>query len=159
MDAWPEAVRFGAVRYIDASILVRAYLRDEAGHDAAKAWVFSDDSLVVTSAVSDVELTSAIRAAARAGRIANADRLLRVIRTDLDVDGRFIPIALDGAPTLRRARALCDMYRLRSLDAIHLAVALSEGTALAEGLPFAFTTADTDQAEAARREGLRVEMP
>lgn len=58
--------------------------------------------------------------------------------------------------TLDTARRLVLTQRLRTLDAIHLAVALEEGRALAGDDPFVFVTRDGYQAAAAAALGLTV---
>lgn len=144
--------------YVDSSAVVRAYFPDERGHREARDLIFAGTSLVLTSALTEVELTSAVRAAARAGRLDEPDDLLESVRADMS-DGHLNLIVLDDGRLVDRARRLCDRHRLRALDAIHLAVALGEVSSLDPDGSLIFATCDADQAAAARDEGLRVEMP
>lgn len=58
---------------------------------------------------------------------------------------------------LDTARELIAAHRLRSLDAIHLAVALVDGTHLAHPEPLVLVTRDERQREAAIAAGLTVD--
>jgi uncharacterized protein len=145
-----------AVLYCDSSALVRAYLADEPEHAELSRVVLDADRLVITSALTEVELVAAIWAAARRGRVAGATPRIEEAAADMSPDGSVTLIALDPAPVLSRARALCERHRLRALDAIHLAVALSEREELAGEGELVFVTRDADQAAAARAEGLVV---
>jgi predicted nucleic acid-binding protein len=144
------------VRYCDSSALARTYLADEAGHGELSRLLLDPANLVVTSALTEVELVAAVRAAARAGRVADADVALAEAVADMGPAGPIAIIALDSARVLPRARDLCERHHLRVLDAIHLAVAL-EAAAEAPDDEIGFVTRDADQAAAARAEGLRVE--
>ena len=158
MGPRPEALSSPAghrVAYCDSSAILRAYLADEDGHEQMRHLLAAHDISVVTSALADVEITAAVFAAARGGRI--DDPAAAIAEIAADEGGPLVLIALDGAGVLALARALCERHRLRALDAIHLAVALTDAQELADGRPFVFITRDADQAAAARAEGLVVE--
>ena len=65
-------------------------------------------------------------------------------------------VALIPAAVVARAYGLVLEHRLRTLDAIHIAVALDEDAALATGDELVFVTRDTEQAAAAAAVGLAV---
>lgn len=125
-----------SVVYVDSSALVRL-AAGEPGADAVSA-LTGDDAELVTSAVALVEVR---RALARVAPGYDPD----------DVLDQSIVIALDS-DVIARAGVL-EPASLRSLDAIHVASALS----IAADLD-AFVTCDRRQASAARAAGLRVEI-
>lgn len=145
------------VVYCDASALARAYLPDEPGHLELTRLLLDPDRPIVTSALAEVEIAAAIRGAARRGRVGAADQVMAEILADMGETGHIELIALNSRRVLPRARDLCEAHRLRALDAIHLAVALLEEPDLAGEEGLVFVTRDSDQAAAARAEGLRVE--
>lgn len=145
-----------SVLYADPSALVRAYLSDEPEHQELRAMLLEGTHKVVTSEVSRVEHASAIHAAARAGRIANPRGSLDRFDLDIGDEGRVNMLVLRPGPILRLAYDLVSAHRLRTLDAIHLAVALEDGRTAAVGEDLAFVTRDEDQATAARELGLTV---
>jgi hypothetical protein len=77
---------------------------------------------------------------------------------DLDCgdDGPFTLLRLDPRVVLPMARQLVGQQALRTLDAIHLAVALTDAAALTDGEPVVLVTRDEQQAAAARALGLGV---
>lgn len=125
------------VLYVDSSALVRLAV-DEAGADAVGA-VVTGDAELVTSAVALVEVR---RALVRVAPGFDPD----------DILDRCIVIGLDP-DVIARAGAL-EPASLRSLDAIHVASALS----IAADLD-AFVTCDQRQASAAMAAGLPVQVP
>lgn len=155
MDARAQAV--DRVVYVDTSALIRAYLPDETDHDALRARLFDGTEAVVTSEIAIVEITSALRAAGRHRRLENAGGMIDRAMQDMEPGGAVSLLNLDADRVIGRARHLCDRHRLRALDAIHLAVALTDTPVLARSGTVTFVTRDADQAEAARQEGLRVE--
>ena len=127
--------------YLDSSALVKLVVREE-GTDALRAWL-SLHAAVVSSALAVAEVRRAI------GRI-SARRSL-ADRARLVLDGVAL-LAVDVA-VLESAAGL-KPPELRTLDAIHVASALSLGADL-----LAFVTYDERQASAAKRAGLPVETP
>jgi predicted nucleic acid-binding protein len=126
-----------SIVYVDSSALVRL-ATDEPGAEAVAALI-SEDSEIVTSAVSLVEVR---RALARVAPGYDPD----------DILDQCIVIALD-ASVIARAGLLAPAS-LRSLDAIHVASALM----IADDLD-AFVTCDQRQASAAVAAGLPVSVP
>jgi predicted nucleic acid-binding protein len=144
------------VLYCDSSALVRAYLGDEPDHAALSRLLLDPRRLVATSSLTEVEIVAAIHAAARAGRLRGAGVAVDEAAADMGPDGPVLLLALDSPRVLPRARTLCEEYRLRALDAMHLAVALTGALDLAGEAGLLFVTRDADQAAAARAEGLQV---
>lgn len=143
-----------SIAYCDTSAILRAYLTDENGHEQTRQRLLSSEVSLVSSAIAEVELTAALQGAVRDGRVNDPDLILSAISDA--ANGPLLFITLNGARILPTARALCGRHRLRALDAIHLAVALTDGRELA-GDGLIFITCDADQAAAARAEGLEVE--
>lgn len=146
-----------SLRYADTSALLRAYFADEPDHAQLRASLLEGDEPVVTSEVTRVEMASAVRAAAVAGRLPRWRELLDRIDADCAEDGPIALLALRPRLVLPTAHRLVLDHRLRTLDAIHLAVALEECPELADGEDVVFVTRDKDQAVVAGALGLRVE--
>lgn len=126
-----------SVLYVDSSALVRLAV-DEPGAEAVAALV-GEAAEIVISVVALVEVR---RALARVAPGYDPDDLLdqcTVIELQADVIGRA---------------GIVEPASLRSLDAIHVASALS----VVEDLD-AFVTCDQRQASAARAAGLPVQVP
>lgn len=142
--------------YADTSALVRAYFPDEPDSAALRALLLEGEDPVVTSELTRVEFAGAVSAAARAGRLADARVILDRFDVDCADDGPLALLRLDPASALPLARRLVGEHRLRTLDAIHLAVALTDGVELAAGEPVDVVTRDDAQAAAATDLGLGV---
>lgn len=142
--------------YVDTSALARAYLTDEPGQEQLRTLLFASDNRVVASELARIELASAIVSASRTGRTPAWEEVLATMEADTGPDGRIALIALRPALILPSAFWLVTEHRLRTLDAIHLAVAIEEGPRLAAGDAMEFVTRDRDQATAARALGLTV---
>ena len=143
-----------SILYVDTSALVRAYLEDEPDHDALRTTILEGDGPVATSDISRVELARALKAAERAGRLDEARPVLA--RIDHHLAGNpILTIRLDPVALVPRSRELVLEYRLGTLHALHLAVALSLG-AWAGGEEVVLVTRDAGQASAARLLGLGV---
>lgn len=148
-----------ALAYVDASVLVRTLLDDEPGHGGAVRALSDARGRAVSWAAVQVEAASALRSATRARRTADpaipARRLAALLaRPDSlmllpGADPALIPLAVD----------IAGRQRIRALDAMHLATALTEGRRVADRHPLVFITADAAQAEAAAAEGLEVLVP
>lgn len=135
--------------YADASALIRAYFADEPEHAELRAMLLEGDEPVVTSEVSRVELASAVRAAAGGGRITRWRGLLARIDADCQQDGPVALLRLRPQVILPTAYRLVLERRLRTLDAIHVAVAVEECPPLAGGDDVVFVTRDDSQGAAA----------
>jgi uncharacterized protein len=144
------------VIYVDPSALVRAYLGDEAASHELHTLLLTGPGIVLTSEISRVEMAAAIRTAGRAGRLAEWELVLRRVDADMATEGPVHPIALRSEPVIGVARQLVLDHKLRTLDAIHVAVALEDGRTLARDDELVFVTRDADQASAARALGLAV---
>lgn len=145
----------GGLLYADTSALVRAYLPREDDHAQLRTLLLEGDHPVVTSELTRVEFASAIAAAARAGRLRRPDVLLDRFDADGRDDGPLTVLILDTATALPLARRLVREHPVRTLDALHLAVALTDGVELAAGEPVLMVTRDHAQAAAAESLGLR----
>lgn len=130
-------------------MLLRAYFADEPEHDELRSMLLEGEEPVVTSEVSRVEMASAIRAAARGGRLRRWRTVLARIDVDCQQDGPIALLRLRPEVVFPAAYVLVLERRLRTLDAIHLAVAAEECPSLAGDDDIVFVTRDHDQAAAA----------
>lgn len=142
--------------YADTSALVRAYLPQEDDHDQLRTLLLEGDLPVVTSELTRVEFASAVAAAARAGRLRRPRVLLDRFDADSGDEGPLTLLTLDTAVALPFARRLVREHPVRTLDALHLAVALTDGVELAAGEPVSMVTRDRAQWAAAESLGLRL---
>lgn len=130
----------GKAAYLDASALLKLIIREPesmALRQYLARWPDRTSSTLIR--------TETIRALRRAGydaRVAEARRLMQAMRL----------IRLDE-PLLDRAAEL-EPRTLRSLDAVHLAAALTLGVDLG-----VFVTYDDRLSVAARQQGIRVDAP
>ncbi|MGQ0775559.1 MAG: type II toxin-antitoxin system VapC family toxin [Pseudonocardiales bacterium] len=143
-----------SVRYADTSALVRCYLVDEDDHKRLRGLLLEGREPVVTSEITRVEFASALSAAARAGRLRRPEWLLAKVDADCGPGGPIALLALDAGTVLPCARQLVLDHPVRTLDAIHLAVAATTATELAAGEPLEFVTCDQRQAQTADALGL-----
>lgn len=144
----------GGVHYADTSALVGAYLANEAGHTMLRALLLEGDRPVVTSELTRVEFASAVTTAGRAGRLRRPMVLLDRFDRDCSGNGPVTLLTLNPATVLPLARRLVREHTVRTLDAIHLAVALTDAVELAAGEPVSMVTRDRAQAAAAESLGL-----
>jgi uncharacterized protein len=142
--------------YADTSALIRAYFLDEPDHAALRSLLLEGDDPVVASEITRVEIASAIRAAATAGRFPRWRQLLARVDSDCGEAGPIALLAFRSHVVLPTAYQLVLDHRLRTLDAVHLAVAIEECPALAGEGEVAFVTRDRDQAAAAEAVGFSV---
>jgi predicted nucleic acid-binding protein len=146
-----------SVLYADTSAVVRAFLPDEPEHEQMIDLVLDNDELVLTSELTRVEFASAMATAWNNGRIRDASKALA--RFDEEVRGAG---SLSLVPLVPRVimpaayRLVSDHHSLRTLDAIHLAVALHGTSGVADGEPVVMVTRDQRQADAAKAHGLEV---
>jgi predicted nucleic acid-binding protein len=140
--------------YIDSSVLVRAYLPDEKGHDDARALLDGVEHLLVTATWTVVEVTSALARAARGLRVEDLDAVLAVLAADTGDDGPVTLLRGDVGQVERVSTRIVKDHAIRSLDALHLAVAqLAAVPLLDPGEPLGFATRDDAQAVAAEALG------
>ncbi len=148
-----------AVIFFDTSALVRRYDDREPGAARVQALCrLRSGHVPMISRVTSVEMASALNRKVR-DRVfgaARRDRMWRLFRSHLRRQYRLGP--LDEA-VFEHAERLLFQHRLRGIDALQIASALATAR-LMENLvsDFRFCTADRAQAEAARREGLTVEL-
>jgi predicted nucleic acid-binding protein len=144
------------VRYADTSALVRAYLHDEPEHEALKDLLLGPGSTTVTSELTQIEFASALRAAERAGRVPVAEEVIEHFDADCGDAGPIALVELDRAVVVASARALVMRNAVRTLDALHLAVATAVQAAQTAEDEFVLVTRDDSQADVARTIGLVV---
>jgi uncharacterized protein len=101
-----------------------------------------------------VNTHSAVAAAARAARLRRPRVLLDRFDADCRDNGPVTLLELDTGTAFPLARRLVREHPLRALDAIHLAVALTDAVELAAGEPVSLVTCDKAQATAADSLGL-----
>ena len=142
--------------YADTSALLRAYFADEPDHGLLRALLLEGEQAVITSEIARIEAASAIGAAARAGRLRRPSNLLARFDADCGEGGPLTLIALRSDRVFPTAHRFVVEHHLRTLDAIHLAVAVEEGRALAGSAGMVIVTRDDDQANAARNLGFEV---
>jgi uncharacterized protein len=145
-----------SIVYLDSSVLLRAYLVEEPGHADAQTLLTGTDALV-TARWTLVEATSALTRAHRARRIVDLQTALAVLAADTGPDGAVTLLTAPSTAVESEAMRLCRTHGLRSLDALHLAVALLAASPLTEPSdPLSFASRDDAQAAAALTEGLRL---
>jgi uncharacterized protein len=131
------------IAYLDSSVLARAYLVDEDGHQQATALLADPEIATVTGTWTRIEVSGALVRAARAGR-GDEKGLLALL--DADLTG---PVIVLGAPQdqiEQHALELVRRHALRAMDAWHLAVAARVVPPLLEpGEPQAFASRDAAQ--------------
>lgn len=142
--------------YVDTSAVIRAYFIDEEDHEPLQRLLFEGSHPVVTSELTRVEFASATAAAYRINRISDPDTVLDLFDVDCGDDGAIALLRLDPEVVLPLARSMVAEHPLRTLDAIHLAVALTAATQLAAGEPITVVTRDQRQRAAAVALGLAV---
>jgi predicted nucleic acid-binding protein len=139
------------IAYLDSSVLARAYLVDEDGHQEASAVLADPDIATVTGTWTRIEVSGALVRAARAGR-GDEKGLLALL--DGDLAG---PVIVLGAPqdqVEQHALQLVRQHALRAMDAWHLAVAAIVVPPLLEpGEPRAFASRDEAQRQVAEELG------
>ncbi len=141
--------------YADTSALVGAYLADEPEHATLQELLFGGENLVLTSELTRVEFASAITAAKRLGRVPDARQFLSRFDADSQSLLGVIPLAPHRIfPAARRL--VMDNYPVRTLDAVHIAVAMHDTAELTGGEQVTLVTRDQRQAEAAKANGLAV---
>ncbi len=131
-----------------------AYFPDERDHAELRTLLLEGDEPVVTSEIARLELASAARAASIIGRLPRWTELLARLDMDLAEGGPIGAIGLRPELIFPAAYRLVVEHRLRTLDAIHLAVCVEECPAFAGDDTIVFVTRDNEQAAAARALGL-----
>lgn len=137
--------------YMDTSVLLKRYL-EESG--AAEARRHLRRYRVVSSAITPVEATSALWRRRVVGDVADVD-LQAVLRrlTEDRSHWEFVDLTTD---VLDRAEQVIQRTGVRTLDAVHLASALTIQAANGRRRPSQFITSDARQRDAAAGLGLQV---
>lgn len=142
------------IAYVDSSLVVRAYLEDEAGSVEAQRLLADRSIAKYTGRWTRIEASAAFVRAARAGRLAAPVRSLTRLDADLRPGGRIKVLAADDAEVEAQALALAREHGLRALDALHVALASIAIPKLADkGEPIGFASRDGDQATVAESLG------
>jgi predicted nucleic acid-binding protein len=144
------------VLYVDTSALVTAYLRDEPEHDKFRKLLLEGDAPILSSDFTRIEFAGAMTAAKRTGRIPDPAAVLAHFDHLASPDGDLVLIPFNPDRVIPAAqRLVTENYPVRTLDAIHIAVAMHTA-GLTGGEPITFVTRDQRQAEAAEANGFEV---
>jgi predicted nucleic acid-binding protein len=139
------------IAYLDSSVLARAYLVDEDGHEQVIALLADPQVATVTGTWTRIEVSGALVRAARSGR-GDEKGLLALL--DADLSGQVIVLAAPQDRVEQHALELVRRHALRAMDAWHLAVAALVVPPLLEpGEPQAFATRDEAQRKVAEELG------
>jgi uncharacterized protein len=128
--------------YFDTSVLVKRYVKENGSMTARR---LLHRYRFLSSAVAPVEVLSALSRRRTAGELTPRDFL--AIRSRLYKDHSYWELVEVGATVLSQAEELVQKTGLRTLDALHVASALTFQAA--SGLTIPFVTADARQREAA----------
>jgi predicted nucleic acid-binding protein len=134
--------------YLDASVLFSVF-HEDVHSERVTAWLAGLDDFAF-SRWTVAEVSSALGVQIRARRLTADDRLELERELDRWLAGRPVCVLLD-ADVLQARQLVRDDMRLRTPDALHVAVALRNGYQLA--------TLDVDMAAAARSLGIEVVVP
>jgi uncharacterized protein len=141
--------------YLDSSVLARAYLSDEVGHDETVAMLDDPDLALITGTWTRVEVSGALVRAARAGR-GDEGGLLALLDADLALDGPVTVVAAPQEVVETQALHLVRSHAIRAMDAWHLATATLVAPSLVEpDEEVGFATRDQRQSMVAVALGLR----
>jgi predicted nucleic acid-binding protein len=145
--------------YLDASAIVKRYLREAGSRWIIGLWESTEHSLSSVELV-DVEVVSALSRAYREGRIGlnrrNQAAALFTVEAKQSLDRVPVSTAI-----LESAYRLALRHPVRAYDAIHLAIAQElVASDLRSGLPAPiFVSADVTLLAAAQAEGLQIDNP
>lgn len=128
--------------YFDTSVLVKRYVKEEGSTTARRLF---QRYRFLSSAVAPVEVLSAISRRRTSGELNHRDSL--AIRARLHKDRAYWELVEVGGIVLGQAEELVQKTGLRTLDALHVASALTFQAA--SGLTIPFITSDLRQREAA----------
>jgi len=135
--------------YFDTSVLVKRYVKEEG---SAAARHLLQRYRVLSSAIAPAEVLSALSRRRMAGELVPRDFL--AIRTRLHKDRSYWELIEVGAIVLSQAEELVQAVGLRTLNALHVASALTFQAASSLMIPF--VTADIRQREAGERLALNL---
>jgi hypothetical protein len=144
------------VFFIDTSALVKRYLPEPGS-----AWIIElvtnrRDNAIVISELTTVETISALARLERQAELTTdrVDALSSLFL--LHVEEQYLVVPLQGVLT-EQARRLVRTHKLRTLDAIQLASAISASTSMPERMTF--VSGDNDLLAAAVAEGFSTDNP
>lgn len=136
--------------YFDTSVVVKRYV-PESGSSLAREVMRRHSFL--SSAIAPLETLSAVSRRRRSGEVDQNTFNSILFRIELDrAHWELVPIDQD---LLGRAEEIIRVANVRSLDAIHIATAVSFQERSGERIPF--FSADERQLDAAARFGLRIQ--
>lgn len=108
------------IAYLDSSVLARAYLADEDGHERATDLLADPEIATVTGTWTRIEVSGALVRAARSGR---ADEKGLLAALDADLVEKVAVLGARQEQVEEDALTLVRQHALRANDAWHLAVA------------------------------------
>lgn len=108
------------IAYLDSSVLARAYLADEDGHEQSTALLADPDIATVTGTWTRIEVSGVLARAARSGR-ADEKGLLALL--DADLADKVTVLGASQQEVEEHALELVRRHALRTMDVWHLAVA------------------------------------
>ena len=147
-----------AALFLATSAIVRRYHETEPGAARVRALCRSSrGNRLIILRLASVEVASAFNRQLREGRISQAyrDRNWRLFQRHLR--DQYHVVAVDEQ-VYQRAEQLLFSHPLRAYDALQLAAALIVVGLFGSSMQFRFCSADRTQAQAARAEGLDVEL-
>jgi uncharacterized protein len=143
------------IAYLDSSLLLRAYLADEEGHDHAVALLNNEEIALVTGTWTRIEVSGALVRAARNDLCKVKDSLL-LLDEDLGESGAITVVTAPQVEVEKHTLKLVRSHGLRAMDAWHLAVASIILPALAESdEEMAFASRDIEQIDVAKSLGFQ----
>lgn len=146
-----------AARFFDTSALIRRYdLAEPGSQRVQEACEPGQGHLLLVARLLCTEVASALNSKLRTGRLAEPQRDALWQLFMWDVRAQYQLVRLEE-PAHHRAEQLLFKHPLKAADALHLAAALLVQQSLPSGR-LEFWTADHQQAEAAKREGLAVQI-
>jgi predicted nucleic acid-binding protein len=135
------------IAYVDSSVLARAYLADEDGHEHALRLLADSQIATVTGTWTRIEVSGALVRAARIGR---GDQAGLLALLDADLAGSVVVLSAPQDQVEQQALELVREHALRAMDAWHLAVAtLTIPPLLQPGEARAFASRDESQSAVA----------
>jgi|ERR1700674_3452651 len=139
----------GPLAYFDTSVLVKRYL-DEQGSTHARSLIRKHQ--VVSSVIAPLEALSALSRRQAAGLLGEAG--FAALRARLQRDRSHWELIDVGERVIEQAEELIASTRLKALDALHLASAMSFQWQSGNRVPF--VTSDALLRDAARRQSLQI---
>jgi predicted nucleic acid-binding protein len=144
------------IYFADSSAIVRSFLSDEPDFAAVFELLIESGNAVLASQLADVEVAKGLAAAHRQGRIDDQrfEEALDWYQRAPGLAGAIRRIPLDPLTIIPRARQIVLHHPVKTLDALQLAVADTDGRALAEDDELVFVTRDSQQRAVAEALGM-----